>query len=119
MFREEIEKLLLVQEENYTKNENDELEERDKRITFHRKCNDLDEDALYILYEIYKNNIKNAALISKPMIHSVNKKPMLYIGHPVEGPAENKIKAFLERDGFAVCDAGGVCMPRGFSIQCL
>ena len=119
MFREEIEKLLLIQEENYTKNENLELQERKKRMTFQEKCNDLDEDALQELYEIYKNDIKNAALFSKPMIHYVNKKPMLYIKHPVEGPAENKIKAFLERDGFSVCDAGGVRMQRGFSIQCL
>ncbi len=114
MFREEIEKLLLIQE-NYKQNKNEEL--HDKRMTFQEKCNDLDEDALYVLYEIYKNDIKNAALFSQPMIHSVNKKPMIYVVHPVEGPAENKIKEFLERDEFTVCDAGGVCMPRGFSIQ--
>ena|SRR5579862_3619023 len=116
-FVEEIKTLLKNQQVEFDKSQIEHENDRSKRQLFESKCRNLDEEALKELYEIYKDSVRRSAHHDRPTYHCINNKPIINVIHPIEGPSESKIKEYFERDGFEVQNSGGVCMPRGFSLQ--
>jgi hypothetical protein len=117
MFREEVDHILKYKEQLAKKNEEQKNKEKVKIEECQKKCDDLDEETIQEVYSSYKTKIKNILIYNKNQINEKTNQPIIYIPHPYPGPCEQKIREYLEKDGFTVTECEE-SLSRGFNIEC-